>query len=134
MIKLNITNKLAVVIIGGIISLAICLGIYFGGVLGLVWFYGMTEVLLMGYKLSFIKRLIKLDYMVFVKNLFNPIFFSTLMYLVVILVHIMLDDYIEIQGILLLIESIVGALVYIALSYFFDHSFSMGILKSKFRK
>ena len=29
MIKLNITNKLAVVIIGGIISLAVCLGIYF---------------------------------------------------------------------------------------------------------
>ena len=29
MIKPNITNKLEIIIIGGIISLAICLGIYF---------------------------------------------------------------------------------------------------------
>ncbi len=36
--KLNITNKLAIIIIGGIISLAVCLGIYFDNYLRETYF------------------------------------------------------------------------------------------------
>ena len=38
MIKPNITNKLEIIIIGGIISLAICLGIYFDNYLKEIYF------------------------------------------------------------------------------------------------
>lgn len=38
MIRLNITNKLAIIIIGGIISLAICLGVYFDNYLKEIYF------------------------------------------------------------------------------------------------
>lgn len=116
-----------------IILLSFGLGIYFGGLLGLVWFYGITSLLLMVYKLSFVKRLLNMSYSNFFKNLVKPIFFSILMYLFVLATHWLIDDFIELQILMLIIETVVGALIYILLSYFFDKSFFINLLKTKFR-
>jgi teichuronic acid exporter len=116
-----------------IVLASFILGIYFGDLLGLVWFYGVTSLLLMVYKLSFVKRLISMNYAVFFKNILNPILFSTWMYLSVVAVDILIDGYVELHVLLLIIETLIGAFVYILLNYLFDKQYFINILKTKFR-
>ena len=116
-----------------IVIISFLFGIYFGDLLGLVWFYGITSLLLMVYKLSFIKRLINLNYMSFFKNILNPIIFSSLMYLAVVITDVFFDEHLEFHGLVLISEILMGVLVYILLNYFFDNQFFMNTLKTKFK-
>lgn len=108
-------------------------GIYLNGLLGLVWSYGVTSLFLMIYKLSFVKRLIYINYTLFFRNISKPILFSTIMFFSVLFTHYLLDSLIELQIILLAVESFVGLIVYLLLSFMFDKTYMKEILKTKFK-
>jgi len=113
-----------------IIILSFYIGIRINGLLGLVYCYTLTSILLMGYKLHYVKKLIEIKYLEFISNIFYPLLFSSIMYVSIYLLQKYVINFFSPFWIQIVVLSIVGCLLYSSFIYLFAKPFLFETIRS----